>query len=195
MLQATVEAMLQATANDGAGVKSSVLDYTRPRWYVVQTRARHEKRVAEQLEAFSCEAFLPLYQEVHQWCDRRVRVELPLFPGYLFVHVSLQDRRQAVCLPGVVRLLAFNGVPAPVPEQEIASLRAAVEEHLAVWPHPYVQAGRRVRIIRGPLCGATGILLRRKNRSHLVLSVDLIQRSVAVEIAAADVSPLWESRP
>ncbi len=187
--------MLEAPVHDVIAAAPPVLDSTAPHWYVLQTRARHEKRVAEQLERRSCDLFLPLFREVHRWSDRRVQVEAPLFPGYVFVHLALPERRQAVYVPGVVRLLAFQGVPAPIPPEEIIALRAAVEEHLAVWPHPYLRAGRRVRIMRGPLCGAAGILLRRKNRTQVVLSVELIQRSVAVEIAAADVAPLWEPRP
>jgi transcription antitermination factor NusG len=160
------------------------------RWYAIYTCARHEKRVSEQLERKSIERFLPLYEAEHRWKDRRVRVQLPLFPGYLFVHIPLAQKLKVLELPSVVRLVAFQGVPAALPEEEMAALRNGLEGNLRVEPHPYLKVGRRVRVVRGPLAGMDGILVRKKDRLRLVISIDLIMRSMAVEIDAADVEAL-----
>lgn len=160
------------------------------RWYAIYTCARHEKRVAQQLERQSIEHFLPLYEAVHRWKDRRARVQLPLFPGYLFVHIPLARRMQVLEVPSVVRMVAFQGVPAVLPDEEILSLRSSLSGDLRVEPHPYLKIGRRMRVIRGPLAGREGILVRKKDRLRLVISIDLIMRSMAVEVDAADVEAL-----
>lgn len=160
------------------------------RWYAIYTCARHEKRVSQQLVRKSIEHFLPLYEAVHRWKDRRARVQLPLFPGYLFVHIPLAQRVQVLEVPSVVRMVAFQGVPAALPEDEILSLRSGLTGDLRVEPHPYLKIGRRMRVIRGPLVGREGILVRKKDRLRLVISIDLIMRSMAVEVDAADVEAL-----
>lgn len=157
------------------------------RWYAIYTCARHEKRVSQQLERKSVEHFLPLYEAIHHWKDRRVRVQLPLFPGYLFVRIPLGQRLKVLEVPSVVRMVGFQGVPAALPDEEIVSLRHGLEGNLRVEPHPYLKVGRRVRVVRGPLAGREGILIRKKDRLRLVISIDLIMRSMAVEIDAADV--------
>jgi len=161
-----------------------------PRWYAVYTCARHEKRVAEQLGERRVECFLPLYDAVHRWKDRRVHVQLPLFPGYIFVHMPLRERLRVLELPSVVRIVGFNGEPTALPEQEIVSLRDGLASQLRAEPHPYLKVGRRVRVRRGPLAGRDGILLRKKDKLRLILSIDLIQRAMAVEVDAADVEAL-----
>jgi transcription antitermination factor NusG len=161
-----------------------------PRWYALYTCSRHEKSVSQQLERRSVEHFLPLYESVHRWKDRRVRVQLPLFPGYLFVHIAPSQRLQVLEVPGVVRMVGFQGIPAALPDEEIVSLRGGLEGNLRVEPHPYLKVGRRVHVVRGPLAGREGILVRKKDRLRLVISIDLIMRSMAVEIDAADVEPL-----
>lgn len=160
------------------------------RWYAIYTCARHEKRVSQQLERKSVEHFLPLYEAVHRWKDRRARVQLPLFPGYLFVRIPLAQRMQVLEVPSVVRMVGFQGVPAALPDEEILSLRSGLAGNLRVEPHPYLKIGRRVRVIRGPLAGREGILVRKKDRLRLVISIDLIMRSMAVEVDAADVEAL-----
>jgi len=112
---------------------------------------------------------------------------LPLFPGYLFVRIALRDRLQVLEIPSVARLVGFNGAPAPLPGGETEALKVGLEGGLHVVPHPYLKVGRRVRIIAGPLAGFEGILLRKKNEQRFVLSVDLIQRSVLLDIDAASV--------
>jgi len=159
------------------------------RWYAIYTCARHEKRVAEQLQLRQVECFLPLYDAVHRWKDRRVHLQLPLFPGYIFVHLALGDRLRVLELPSVVRMIGFNGQPAALADEEIVSLRNGLAGQLRAEPHPYLKVGRRMRVRRGPLAGRDGILLRKKDKLRLVLSIDLIQRSVAVEVDAADIEP------
>lgn len=161
-----------------------------PLWYAAYTSANHEKRVAEQLARRSVEHFLPLYESVRRWKDRRVRLELPLFPGYMFVRLALCDRMRVLEVPSVVRLVGFNGQPFALPEGEIDMLRERLSGQVRAEPHPYLTVGRRVRIKSGPLEGAEGILIRKKSAFRVVLSIHLIMRSVAVEIHTADVEPL-----
>jgi transcription antitermination factor NusG len=156
-------------------------------WFALYTCANHEKRVAAQLEARGVEYFLPLYRSVRKWTDRRVELELPLFPGYLFVHFDPGARVRVLEIPGAVRFIGFNGQPHPLAESEIETLRTGVRSWLRMEPHPYLKAGSRVRIVRGPLAGVEGFLLRKKNFYRVVLSLDLIARSAAVEVDAADV--------
>src|SRR6266481_3644526 len=111
-------------------------DIGEPRWYVAQTRARHEKCVANQLLEHSIESFLPLYSVVHRWKDRRKLVHLPLFPGYVFLHIALPERLRALRLPGVVRFVGFNGAPAEVADGELSALRGALENGIRIGPHP-----------------------------------------------------------
>jgi transcription antitermination factor NusG len=164
--------------------------YVEPRWYAAYSCAKHEKRIAYQLQQKSVEYFLPLYEAVHKWKDRRKRVELPLFPGYIFVRIPLKDRLQVLEIPSVVRLVGFNGHPTPLPDSEIELLRSGLAHQLRAQPHPFLTKGRRVRIQRGPLAGLEGILTRRKGCLRVVLSVDLIMRSIAVDIDTADILPI-----
>ncbi len=157
-------------------------------WYAVYTCANHEKRVAEQFVSRSVDHFLPQYESVRRWKDRKVRLTLPLFPGYLFVHLAAQERLRVLQVPGVVRLVGFNGSPTPMPEEDLHRIREFLGQGRHAEPHPYLQAGRRALVVRGPLAGMEGIVLRRKNRSRLVISFDLIQRSMAIEIDAADLA-------
>jgi transcription antitermination factor NusG len=156
-----------------------------PQWYVAYTSANHEKRVTEQLSQRSVDHFLPLYESTRRWKDRRMKLQLPLFPGYVFVRFGLADRLTVLRIPGVARLVGFNGRPAVLPATEINALRASVAQRLE--PHPYLTVGRRVRVRRGPLEGARGILVRRKNAFRVVVSVDLIMRSASIEVDASDV--------
>jgi len=163
-----------------------------PCWYAASTRARHEKSVAEQLTERSVEYFLPLYESVRVWKDRRVRLQLPLFPGYVFVHLSLRDRLRVLQIPSVAKLVSFNGTPAALPEAEIEKLKAALERGVRAVPHPYLKVGRRVRITEGQLEGLEGVLIRRKNEKRLVISLDLIQRSIRLDVDALSVEPVHE---
>jgi transcription antitermination factor NusG len=163
------------------------LEYVEPRWYAAYTSANHEKRAALQLAQRSVEHFLPQYESVRRWKDRRMRLQMPLFPGYIFVRLPLRDRLQVLQVPGVARLVGFNGLPCALPDSEIEAMRTCLERKAYLEPHPYVQVGRRVRVKCGPLAGLEGIVVRKKNRVRFVISLDLIQRSVAVEVEAGDV--------
>ncbi len=163
-------------------------NYLENRWYAARTKSRHEKKVAEHLAGKGIVNFLPLYKAQHRWKDRVARVELPLFPGYIFVQFALKERLKVLEIPGVANLVSFKGEPAALPEQEIETLRQGLSANVYAEPHPYLKVGRRVRIKGGPLRGLEGILERKKEDSfRVVISIDLIMRSVLVEVAMGDV--------
>jgi len=156
-------------------------------WYAVYTCANHEKRVAAELQARAVENFLPLYPSVRRWKDRRVRLDFPLFPGYVFIHLALQNRLRVLEIPSVVRLVGFNGQPAALPNEEMEILRSGLRQNLLAEPHPLLTVGRRVRITGGPFAGLEGVMKRKKSGLRVVVTLELIQRSVAVDVDAADV--------
>jgi transcription antitermination factor NusG len=162
---------------------------TDSKWLAVYTNANHEKRVAEQLERRSVEHFLPLFESVRRWADRRVRLQLPLFPGYVFVRMAARDRLKVLEVPGVAHLVGFGGHLAPVPEEDIQAIRMCMAGPNRVQPHHYLKRGQRVRVLNGPLTGLTGIVVRQRKQTRFVISFDLLQRAVAVEIDAADLGP------
>jgi transcription antitermination factor NusG len=155
------------------------------RWYVLCTMARHEKQVAAQLSGRGIDCFLPLYEEVHRWKDRRKTVSLPLFPGYVFVRIPLMERLRVQVLPSVLRLVGFGGPPVALDDREVEWLRNGLSA-LHAEPHPFLKVGQTVRVKNGPLAGAEGILSRYRDRFRVVLSMDLIQQSVAVEMDLCD---------
>jgi transcription antitermination factor NusG len=159
-------------------------------WYAVQTVPRHEKKLREDLRMRSLENFLPVYEAIHRWKNGcKVRVELPLFPGYLFVKIDPRDRYKVLSLTGALSIVGSPSGPWALREEEIASLRSSV---LAgkLSPHPFLAVGQKVRIKSGPLANLTGILVRSDNRLRVVLSVELIRQSAAVEVDAGDVEPI-----
>ena len=156
-----------------------------PLWYAAYTLPRHEKVVAEQLEVRQVETYLPLYLSARRWAERRALVQLALFPGYVFVRITEGERIRVLDHPGVLRLVTFNGRPAPLPDGEIERLRAALELGKAE-PFPFLMPGKRVRVRSGPLAGLEGTILRRKGRMRLVVSVEAIQRSIIVDLDATD---------
>jgi transcription antitermination factor NusG len=158
-------------------------------WWVLYTRHQHEKAVAEMLSAKDFEVFLPLYESVRRWKDRKKLLTLPLFPCYVFVKGGQDRRLQVVTTPGIHTILFHGESVAIVPEAEIQAIRRAVEGPFRVEPHPFLKCGERVRVTRGSLEGVEGILIRKKNLYRLVLSVDMMAQSVAVEIDATDVEP------
>ena len=161
-----------------------------PRWYAAYTCANHERHVAAELGAREVEHFLPLYSSVRRWKDRRVNLDLPLFPGYIFVRLALRDRLRVVQIPSVVRLVGFNGLPTALPDTEMEILRTGLSRSLRAEPHPFLTVGRRVRVTGGPFAGLEGILRRKKTNLRVVVSLELIQRSVAVDVDAVDVRPM-----
>jgi transcription antitermination factor NusG len=157
-----------------------------PLWYAAYTRCNHERTAAEQMKRRSIENFVPTYETVRTWKDRRKRLEMPLFPGYVFVRVAIEERLSVLVVPGVVRLVGFDNRPVPVADEEIESLRMIVSRKLRPEPHPFLPLGRKVRIKSGALEGVTGILVRKKGCARLLISIDLIRQSAVVEIDSAD---------
>jgi transcription antitermination factor NusG len=146
---------------------------------------RHEKAVADQLARRDVETYLPLYKAIHRWNGRRAEVELPLFPGYVFVNTAISNRVRVLEQPGVIRLVGVNGRATPLPDQDIERLRASLALGTAE-PYPFLAVGKTVRIKSGPLAGFEGKILRRKGKMRLVISVALIQRSIVLELEAGD---------
>jgi transcription antitermination factor NusG len=159
-------------------------------WWALYTRHHHEKTVADMLAAKGFEVFLPLYESMRRWKDRRKILSMPLFPCYVFVRGGLSRRLQVVTTPGVHMILFHGENVAIIPEVEIQAIRTTVEGPFQVEPHPFLKCGERVRVKRGTLEGVEGILVRKKNLYRLVLSVDMLAQSVAVEIDSADVEPV-----
>jgi transcription antitermination factor NusG len=175
---------------DCAAVSEQLPTSLQIRWYAAYVCSRHERQVVSQLQERRISCFLPVYRSVRRWKDRRKELELVLFPGYVFVHLDLKDRLRVLQLPSVVRFVSFNGHPAPLADTEIEILSKGLASGIRAEPHPYLKIGHRVRIRSGPLAGAQGILVRRKDKFRLVLSIDLIMRSVAVEVDEADVEAI-----
>jgi transcription antitermination factor NusG len=164
-------------------------------WWALYTRHQHEKVVAEMLGAKGLEVFLPLYESIRRWKDRNKTLWLPLFPCYVFVRGTAERRLQVVSTPGVHMILTNGERIATVPEDEIDAIRRTVEGSLRVEPHPFLKVGERVRVTRGTLEGVEGILVRKKSLYRLILSVNMLAQSVAVEIDAADVEPATPRGP
>jgi transcription antitermination factor NusG len=161
--------------------------YEEPKWYAVYTWAHHERRVAEQMEQREIRGFLPVYRSIRRWKDRCKEIEMALFPSYVFVHLALRDRVRVLAIPDVVNIVSARGKPTPLADHEIESLQRGLNGCVRMEPHPYLQAGRRVRVRSGPMAGLEGVLLRQKEKWRLVVSIEILMRSVAVEIDEADV--------
>jgi transcription antitermination factor NusG len=159
-------------------------------WFALQTRSRYEHFVGAMLRGKGYELFLPVYTCRRRWSDRIKELELPLFPGYVFCRFNPLDRFPIVVTPGVLQVVGIGKSPVPVDDAEIAAIQTAVQSGLPRQPWPFLQIGQRVRVECGPLCGIEGVFVDFKGRHRLVLSVTLLQRSVAVEMDAAWVSPI-----
>jgi len=151
-------------------------------WFAIQARQRYEKLVATALRNRGYEEFLPLYKCRRRWADRLKEVELPLFPGYLFCRLDPLYRLPVLTTPGVGHIVGIGRMPVPIDDREVAAIRAIVDSQLSAQPWPYLREGQQVRIEAGPLSGVEGIFLRNKGRHRMVVSVTLLQRSVAVEV-------------
>lgn len=161
-----------------------------PRWLVVYTSPRHEKRVNEFISERNIETFLPVYRATKQWKKRTpVELELPLFPSYLFVRIAPNARGRVLSAPGVLSILGNSHQALPVPDAEIEALRRGIEEHHAQ-PHSYLAVGEKVQIKAGPFSGFTGTLIRPKSGTRVVLTIDAIMQAVAIEIDIADLEPV-----
>jgi transcription antitermination factor NusG len=165
-------------------------------WYAIQTRSRHEKMVARQLELQGITAFLPVVTKTHKWSDRSKTVELPLFPGYAFVRVAPfpEDRIAVLKVLGVVNFIGSHGRAIPIPEWQIEAVKAVVSCNIPFKDHPHLRVGQRVRVCGGSLDGVEGILVAQNGTRNLVISVEPIQRSLSVQIEGYDVVPI-EQQP
>ena len=163
-------------------------------WFALQVRPRHEKATALALRGKGFEEFLPLCKTKRRWSDRVKELEAPLFPGYVFCRFSPQDRLPILTTPGVAYIVGMGKTPVAVADAEIAALQAIVKSGLRAQAWPFMRIGQFVRIEDGPLCGLEGILLDFRNSHRLVVSVTLLQRSVAVEIERLCVSPIGTPR-
>jgi transcription antitermination factor NusG len=161
-------------------------------WYALHTRYQHEKVVTQILTNKRFEVFLPLYSAVHQWRDRARELSLPLFPCYVFVKGGLDRRLDILTTPGIINWVGIGAGPSLIPDEEIEVVRRVIERSLKVEPHPYLICGDRVRIKSGALAGIEGILVRKKNLYRLVLSVEILERSAAVEVDASCVERVKE---
>jgi transcription antitermination factor NusG len=173
-----------------------------PAWYALHTSHQHEKAVASVLSNKGFHTFLPLYDVAHRWKDRTKQLSLPLFPCYVFLRGGLDRRLQVLSTPGVHGFVGWSGRAAVIPEREIQAVTRMLESSLRLEPHPFLKCGDWVRIRSGPLAGLEGILVRKKDSFRLVLSVEMLQKSVAVEVDIAmvergtrrDVGPVHASR-
>lgn len=159
-------------------------------WFALLTRPRHEKVVAEALNGKGLETFLPLAQRRHQYARRSRQFDVPLFPGYLFCRFHLSRRLPVITTPGVVQIVGAGTSPTPVSDGEITSLQIARREGIPAHSHPFLREGERVAITEGPLAGMKGIVVTEKGALRIVVSIDLLQRSVLLEIAADRISAL-----
>jgi transcription antitermination factor NusG len=164
-------------------------------WFALQVRSRYEKIVTAHLTGQDYEWFLPQCKCRRRWSDRFKEIEQPLFPGYIFCRLNPLNRFPILTIPGVAHIVGTGKNPVPIDEGEIAAIQAAVNSGLPSQPWPFLQIGQRVRIEYGPLCGIEGILLDFRGHHRLVLSVTLLQRSVAVQVEDAWVTPLPQQPP
>jgi len=164
-------------------------------WYALRVRSRHESTVATHLQARGYESFLPLYKCRRRWSDRFKEIDLPLFAGYVFCRFSLLNRLPVLAVPGVVHVVGVGRNPVPIDATEIATIQTAVKSGLPREPWPFLEVGDRVKIAHGPFCGIEGILVGFRGSQRLVLSVTLLQRSVAVQVDVAWVKPMLQELP
>jgi transcription antitermination factor NusG len=165
-----------------------------PPWFALIAKPRHEKSASRILNNKGLESFLPLYQARRQWTDRVQSVDLPLFPGYVFCRFEYERRLAVLTTPGVNSIIGFDNTPAPVPDDEIARIQAIVASGLVSQPWPYTRVGEPIRIDRGALAGMEGILLREKDSLRVVVTVEMLRRSVAVEIDRDMIRPVPDTR-
>ncbi len=173
----------------GIDKSQAFLSMAQPRWFALSVKPRHEKSVAQALRLQLFEEFLPLYREQHAWSDRTEWVAVPLFAGYVFCRFSFADRLAVLNTRGVLRILGAGNIFAPVSEEQIAELRAVVASGLPARPCSYLVPGEMVRVERGPLSGVRGMVLRNKGVTSVVVSVEILQRSVVVEVDSDAVRP------
>jgi transcription antitermination factor NusG len=152
------------------------------RWYAISTYPRHENVVTNHLAAKAVEAFFPTFVTESCWRDRNVKIQTPVFPGYVFTRINLIDRRTVLTVPGVVRMLSSNGTPTPIDDSEIDAVKLCLERGASLELHPFLSVGDRVRVRSGVLQGLEGVVSRCKDERRLILPISLINQSVAIQI-------------
>ena len=160
------------------------------RWYALTVPYQHERQTEKALQSRGLETLLPVYRSRRQWSDRVKDVEIPLFAGYVLCHFDLNDRIHVMDTPGVARIVGFGGMPAALEDSEIGSIQQMVLSKLPLAPWPYLKAGDRVRVEHGPMRGQEGTLVRTKDSLHLVINIDVLQRSVAVQVDREAIVPI-----
>ena len=164
------------------------------RWYALTVRPRHEQSASRGLRNKGLEEFSPVYRSRRRWSDRVKEVELCLFPGYVFCRFSYQDRLLVLGTPGIASIVGFAKTPAPIPDTEIEAIQTLVSSARRIEPWPYLRAGERVRIEDGCLQGLCGTLVRERDNWRVVVNVEILQRSVAVEIDREALTQLRDLR-
>ena len=191
--------MLNVTENGGALLNSLGDSIPEPpmgtalmRWFAVQTRPRHEKKVARELLGKSVCNFLPLLLEKHSWSDRQREVQVPLFPGYVFVRLQddLDGRIPVLRTMGVVGFVGGRGLGSAIPDDQIQAIQSVLDAKVPVGPYPFLKIGQMVRIIGGSLDGVKGIIAGKNGDASLVISIEMIQRSIAIRVAGYRVEPV-----
>jgi transcription antitermination factor NusG len=158
-------------------------------WYAIHTKPRHEKWIAAQLQEKRVFTFLPLLQQIHQWTDRRSKVEVPMFSCYAFVRIvqTVEERLRVLRTPGVLGFVGSEREGTPIPSEQIENLRIALREKIPCAVHPFIRLGQRVRVRGGSLNGVEGILLRQGKDQSVIVSVELLQRSIAIRVEGYEV--------
>ena len=177
---------------DQRAVSISTVSAPSPGWWAVYTRHQHEKVVAEMLVAKGFEVFLPLYETVRRWKDRNKKLQVPLFPCYLFVRENMGGRLQIMMTPGTHMILTNGERLAVIPDDEVQAISRATKDPSRVEPYPFLRVGGKVRVKRGTLQGLEGILVRKKNLYRMVLSINMLAQSAAVEVSASEIEPVLD---
>lgn len=163
-----------------------------PQWYALYTRSRFEKKLLGELVSRQIEVFLPMREIISRWKDRKKKIWVPLFPGYIFVNQvdTHENRYRVLNVPGAVRFVDVCGRPNPVPEVQIEAIRRFLETSLSADPYPYIQVGAQVEVISGPLAGIRGMLVEKRGKFRFILQIDLIRQAISVEIDASDIKAI-----
>ncbi|MDR4506695.1 MAG: UpxY family transcription antiterminator [Candidatus Brocadiaceae bacterium] len=160
-------------------------------WFAVHTRSRHEKQVDLLLKEKNIETFLPLIETPSRRKDRKKFIDLPLFPGYLFVNTSANEIYKIVSTRGIVRVLGEDSItPTPIPEKQVAELKILVSSKVKLDPYKFLKSGTRIRVIAGPLKGVEGFLLKRKSNYRVIVSIDLLQKAASAEVCIEDIESI-----
>jgi transcription antitermination factor NusG len=187
------EAMSSAGSSDGAASGMAPIAAAQEVcWYALHTRARHERVVEHRLREEGLETFLPTVRETHRWSDRKKVVEVPLFSCYVFVRCALnaEDRTKVYRVDSALGFVGTRGAGIPIPDEQIESVRAVLSQPAPCRSHPFLKVGQRVRVCGGAMDGVEGVFLSENGDNSLVISVDVIQRSLAVRIDGYDVKPV-----